>query len=61
MGPANFRFTLKPYQPIANSKRDAFFKAHGNVQVPYLVDPNTGINLFESANIIKYLNDTYAA
>ncbi|MFD2230933.1 glutathione S-transferase N-terminal domain-containing protein [Alkalimarinus sediminis] len=61
MGPANFRFTLKPYQPIANSKRDAFFKAHGNVQVPYLIDPNTGISLFESADIIKYLNDTYAA
>lgn len=60
MGPANFRFTLKPYQPIANSKRDAFFKAHGNVQVPYLIDPNTESNLFESADIIKYLNDTYS-
>jgi len=60
MGPANFRFTLKPYQPIANSKRDAFFQAHGNVQVPYLIDPNTESSLFESADIISYLNKTYS-
>ncbi|UZE95989.1 glutathione S-transferase N-terminal domain-containing protein [Alkalimarinus alittae] len=61
MGPANFRFTRKPYKPLANSKRDAFFKVHGNVQVPYLVDPNTQVALFESADILQYLNKTYAA
>jgi glutathione S-transferase len=60
MGPANFRFTLKPYKPLPNSKRDAFFKEHGNVQVPYLIDPNTGSSLFESADIINYLKSTYA-
>lgn len=59
MGPANFRFTLKPYQPIKNTKRDDFFKKHGNVQVPYLIDPNTGTELFESTDIINYLNKTY--
>ena len=59
MGPANFRLTLKPYQPIENTKRDAFFKKHGNVQVPFLIDPNTGEELFESTDIIEYLNKTY--
>ncbi|MFT7185027.1 MAG: glutathione S-transferase [Pseudohongiellaceae bacterium] len=59
MGQANFRFTLKPYQPIPNTKRDAFFKLHGNVQVPFLVDPNTGTELFESKDIVTYLNQTY--
>jgi len=59
MGPANFRFSLKPYRPIPNTKRDAFFKKHGNVQVPFLVDPNTGMELFESKDIVAYLNRTY--
>jgi glutathione S-transferase len=29
--------------------------------VPYLVDPNTGREMFESAEIRKYLYETYAA
>mmetsp|Transcript_19454 Transcript_19454/g.29151 ORF Transcript_19454/g.29151 Transcript_19454/m.29151 type:complete len:97 (+) Transcript_19454:772-1062(+) len=28
-------------------------------QVPYLVDPNTNISMFESAEICKYLDDVY--
>lgn len=61
MGPANFRMTLKKYKPVPNSKREAFFQQHGNVQVPFLVDPNTDLELFESKDIIEYLNNTYAA
>jgi glutathione S-transferase len=59
MGPANFHFTLKPYKPLPNTKRDTFFQQHGNVQVPYLIDPNTGTEMFESADIVKYLKSTY--
>jgi glutathione S-transferase len=29
--------------------------------VPWLVDPNTGTEMFESAAIVRYLNETYAA
>lgn len=29
-------------------------------QVPYLEDPNTKKAMFESAQIVKYLEDTYA-
>ena len=31
------------------------------MQVPYLVDPNTGTGMFESGDIIDYLRETYAA
>ena len=29
--------------------------------VPYLVDPNTRTEMFESADIVRYLEETYAA
>jgi len=42
-------------------KREAFVRRAGKMQVPYLVDPNTGAKMFESADIIAYLEETYAA
>lgn len=39
--------------------RAAFTDKSGKMQVPYLVDPNTGKAMFESADIVRYLNDTY--
>lgn len=41
-------------------KRDAFVARSGKMQVPYLVDPNTGREMFESADIVAYLDATYA-
>lgn len=41
-------------------KRPDFAARAGKVQVPYLVDPNTGQAMFESADIVAYLNATYA-
>lgn len=32
----------------------------GKAQFPYLVDPNTEVEMYESADIIKYLFNTYA-
>jgi glutathione S-transferase len=40
--------------------RDEFVKRSGRMMVPWLSDPNTGTELFESADIVKYLLDTYA-
>uniref|UniRef100_A0A453QHA8 GST N-terminal domain-containing protein n=1 Tax=Aegilops tauschii subsp. strangulata TaxID=200361 RepID=A0A453QHA8_AEGTS len=31
----------------------------GKKQFPYMVDPNTGVAMYESDDIIKYLADTY--
>jgi glutathione S-transferase len=42
-------------------KRDAFVARSGRMRVPYLVDPNTGRAMFESADIVRYLEDTYGA
>lgn len=33
---------------------------HNCSQVPYLEDPNTGVQMFESADIVEYLRATYA-
>lgn len=59
VGPARQRIKPGPYRPRPGGKRDAFFQAHGRVQVPYLEDPNTGEALFESARILRYLEITY--
>lgn len=40
--------------------RPAFEKRSGKVMVPYLVDPNTDTQMFESAEIVAYLERTYA-
>jgi len=41
-------------------RRDAFVERTGRMMVPYLVDPNTGAEMFESADIVRYLDETYA-
>jgi len=42
-----------------SAKRDAFVRRAGKMQVPYLVDPNTSAAMFESADIVRYLETTY--
>lgn len=39
--------------------RGAFIERSGKMQVPWLHDPNTGRSLFESADIVAYLRETY--
>ena len=41
-------------------KRAAFAQRSGKMMVPWLVDPNTGASMFESADIVRYLERTYA-
>jgi len=40
--------------------REAFVARSGKMMVPWLSDPNTGTQLFESADIVTYLEQTYA-
>ncbi len=61
LGPAKMRIKPGPYRPVPGGPRAAMLLSKGRVQVPYLEDPNTGTKLFESADIIDYLNRTYAA
>lgn len=40
-------------------KRQELVDRRGTFQAPYLEDPNTGVAMFESAAIVKYLEETY--
>ena len=42
-----------------SAKRAAFRAQHGRVMVPYLEDANTGAAMFESRDIVRYLERTY--
>ena len=54
-----------PYvsQPCArgSTRRTTLQRRAGTFQVPYLEDPNTGVAMFESAEIIEYLRASYQA
>ncbi|KAK4343183.1 hypothetical protein RND71_038999 [Anisodus tanguticus] len=41
-------------------KRQVLYERVGHFQVPYLEDPNTGVQMFESADIVDYIQETYA-
>lgn len=58
-GPPNLRFTLEPWQPKPGGRREQMQAATGKAQVPYLIDPNTQVELFESAVILEYLDRRY--
>jgi len=61
MGPAILRLKPGKYVPVAGGKRERELPVmQGRLQVPYLVDPNTGVQMFESKDILKYLDQTYA-
>lgn len=50
------------YHTVARNspKRPLMTEKWGNFQVPYIEDPNTGVAMFESNEIIAYLEKTYA-
>lgn len=41
--------------------REAFVKRSGRMMVPFLADPNTAVEMFESADIVRYLERTYGS
>jgi glutathione S-transferase len=64
---SNVDFLLPPMRdrfaadvPMSTDKRREFVERSGRMMVPYLIDPNTGTEMFESREIVKYLNDRYA-
>ncbi|HMX16456.1 MAG TPA: glutathione S-transferase N-terminal domain-containing protein [Rhodocyclaceae bacterium] len=60
MGPAAMRLRPGPYRPKPGGRREEVLGRLGRVQVPYLEDPNTGVRMFESADIVDYLEKQYA-
>lgn len=61
IGPAFVRDKIFKSPKGTTRNRKALEKRTGHVQVPYLIDPNTGTEMYESADIIAYLEQTYGA
>lgn len=61
MGSASVRDNLHKAPKDTGRNRKVLLERTGRVQVPYLIDPNTGTEMYESADIIRYLEKTYAA
>jgi glutathione S-transferase len=55
------RARLAPGSSQSTEHRRRFVERSARMMVPYLVDPNTGVEMFESANIQRYLVETYGA
>jgi glutathione S-transferase len=60
LGPQGMRAALFPGRPVEGRTRTELLERAGKVQVPYLVDPNTATEMFESEAIRAYLLATYA-
>lgn len=53
-----------PYEPkevgyFCDANRDALLKLGGKTQVPFLVDPERQVAMYESQDIIDYLREHY--
>lgn len=53
------RARLDPDYSPTQRNRQALLARAGKVAVPYLIDPNTGEEMFESADIVDYLDQVY--
>ena len=60
MGPPSFRDSLFKTPKGTTPNRRWLEQNTGLVQVPYLIDANTGTAMYESRAILKYLDTTYA-
>lgn len=60
MGPPAVRRTFFQDAPLTSPNRIRMQELTGRFQVPYLVDPNTGTSMYESGDIVRYLEQTYA-
>ena len=59
MGPPWVRTKFFPDTPVQGRNRKRMIELTGRMQVPYLIDPNTGTAMYESADIVRYLRQTY--
>ena len=57
--PVREAFKILPESTLGNRKQ--LQEEEGNVSIPYLHDPNEDVGMFESKEILDYLQDTYAA
>jgi glutathione S-transferase len=58
--PPMFRDALSVTSEPGTRNRQRLLERAGRISIPYLVDPNTGSEMAESADIVAYLNTTYS-
>ena len=51
---------MRNYMPGTENRRK-FLERTGRIMMPYIVDPNTGVDMFQSKDIRAYLRETYGA
>lgn len=61
MGPPWIRTRFYADAPVKGRNRKRMYEHTGRLQVPFLIDPNTGTEMYESADIRHYLLRTYLA
>lgn len=61
LGPPGVRDKWHKSAKDTSRNRKVLYERTGAVQVPYLIDANTGTSMYESADIIRYLEKTYGA
>jgi glutathione S-transferase len=60
MGPPIVRDKVHQSEKGTTRNRKVLAERTGHVQLPYLIDPNTGKEMYESTAILQYLEETYA-
>jgi len=59
--PPEIRYeNMHNYMPGTENRRK-FLERTGKIMMPYIVDPNTGVDMFQSKDIQDYLRETYGA
>lgn len=58
---AELRSSLFKSRDESTIKRQGLADRAGSMKVPYLIDPNTGKEMYESSTIMRYLNEHYAS
>ena len=59
--PPEIRYeNMHNYMPGTENRRK-FLERTGRIQMPYIVDPNTGVDMFQTKDIQAYLRETYGA
>jgi glutathione S-transferase len=57
----SFDYELYPSPKQGQRYRPELIERGGKAQFPYLIDPNTDTEMYESLDIVAYLYDTYGA
>ncbi len=60
LGPPFVKARIFASTPLRGRNRLVLKERTGRVQLPYLIDPNTGVEMYESEQILDYLLKTYA-